>query len=123
MSLPTAEEAVATLVNIVSIDRPEDEIKSLPRLIAESKGKDIEQIYRSSDAGVLEDVTLRQEITEAVRAAVRASVERSTDANGRVTEVNPLFAGAMAVFQGGSPMRAALKESGFDIEDDAMAPT
>merc|ERR1719235_606792 len=107
---PTAEEAVATLVNIVSIDRPEDEIKSLPRLIAESKGKDIEDIYRKSDAGVLEDVTLRQEITEAVRAAVRASVERSTDANGRVTEVNPLFAGMTNLMSGGSPMYAALKE-------------
>ena len=39
---PTAEEAIATLVNIVSIDRPEDEIKSLPRIIAESEGKNIE---------------------------------------------------------------------------------
>merc|ERR1719243_466290 len=44
---PTAEEAIATLVNIVSIDRPEDEIKSLPRIIAESKGKDIEEVYRN----------------------------------------------------------------------------
>merc|ERR1719387_1681427 len=116
---PTAEEAIATLVNIVSIDRPEDEIKSLPRIIAESEGKNIDALYKSE---ALEDVTLRTKITEGVRAAVRASVDRSTDANGRVTEVNPMMAGFQSMM-GGSPMRAALKESGFDIEDEAMAPT
>ena len=31
-----SEESIATLVNIASLDRPEDGIKSLPRLIAES---------------------------------------------------------------------------------------
>merc|ERR1719393_1071887 len=93
---PTAEEAIATLVNIVSIDRPEDEIKSLPRIIAESEGKNIDQIYRSSDAGTLADVNLRQNIVE----AVRASVERSTDANGRVTEVNPMMAGLQNMMGG-----------------------
>ena len=119
---PTAEEAIATLVNIVSIDRPEDEIKSLPRIMAETKGRDIEDIYRKSDAGVLEDVTLRQEIVEGVRAAVRASVERSTDAAGRVTEVNPMMAGLQNMM-GGSPMRLALKEKGFDVSDEVMTPT
>jgi len=59
---PTAEEAIATLVNIVSIDRPEDEIKSLPRIIAETLGRDIEQVYRSSDAGTLADVNLVTQI-------------------------------------------------------------
>ena len=73
---PTAEEAIATLVNIVSIDRPEDEIKSLPRIIAESEGKNIDALYKSE---ALEDVTLRTKITEGVRAAVRASVDRSLD--------------------------------------------
>jgi len=122
---PTAEEAIATLVNIVSIDRPEEGegIQSLPRLLAKSRGRDIEDIYRQASAGVLADVQLQQEITEAARAAVRASVDRSTDANGRVTEVNPMFAGAMAVFSGGSPMKTALKENGFDLEDDEMAAT
>merc|ERR1719387_173524 len=94
---PTAEEAVATLVNIASIDRPEDGIKSLPRLIAESIGRDIEQIYRSSDAGDLADGQLRQQIVQAVRTSVAACVERSTDMSGRVTEVNPLAAGMMNI--------------------------
>merc|ERR1719194_141480 len=59
---PTAEEAIATLVNIASVDRPEDGIKALPRIIAESKGRDIEEVYRNNDAGVLEDVTLAEQI-------------------------------------------------------------
>merc|ERR1719326_353146 len=66
---PTAEESVATLVNIAQLDRPEAGIKSLPRILAESIGQDIEAVYRSSDAGVLEDVNRIQQITEASRAA------------------------------------------------------
>merc|ERR1719310_1733204 len=88
---PTAEEAIATLVNIASIDRPEDGIPGLPRLLAKAKGRDIEEVYRNNDAGVLEDVQLAEQIKMGVRAAVRASVERSTDANGRVTEVNEMM--------------------------------
>jgi len=119
---PTAEEAIATLVNIASIDRPEDNIKSLPRSIAEAMGRDIEQIYRSSDNGDLADAQLRQEIVEAVRASVRACVDRSTDFNGRVTEVNPVMANLGSFFGGGSPMKNALKEKGFTVEDEAIAP-
>merc|ERR1740124_104949 len=116
---PTAEEAIATLVNIVSIDRPEDEIKSLPRIIAETLNKNIEQLYKSE---TLEDVTLKTKITEGVRAAVRASVDRSTDANGRVTEVNPMMSGLQNMM-GGSPMKIALKEVGFEVSDEAMTKT
>merc|ERR1712086_442266 len=116
---PTAEEAIATLVNIVSIDRPEDEIKSLPRIIAETLNKNIEQLYKSE---TLEDVTLKTKITEGVRAAVRASVDRSTDANGRVTEVNPMMSGLQNMM-GGSPMKQALKEVGFEGADEAMTKT
>ena len=109
---PTAEEAVATLVNIASIDRPEgnglpegqggDEtpISGLPRILAKSRGRDIEDVYRSSDAGVLADVRLAEEIKEGVRAAVKASVDRSTDANGRVTEVNEMMENLGAMFSG-----------------------
>jgi len=120
---PTAAEAVATLVNIASIDRPEDGIKGLPRIIAESLGRDIEQLYRTSDAGVLEDATLRQKIVEAVRGSVQACVDRSTDAQGRVTEVNAMAAGLTSMFEGGSPMVKALKAEGFDkVDDEAIAP-
>jgi magnesium chelatase subunit H len=41
---PSAEEAIATLVNIASLDRPEDELLGLPALLARSVGRDIEEL-------------------------------------------------------------------------------
>jgi len=88
---PTAEEAVATLVNIAQLDRPEDGIEGLPRVIAASIGRDINDVYRGNNQGVLEDVDLNTKITEAARAATRALVDQSTDGNGRVKEVKSVF--------------------------------
>merc|ERR1711871_1843205 len=122
---PTAEEAIATLVNIAGIDRPEDNIKSLPRQIAESIGRDIEEIYRNANAGVLTDVELNQRITNANREAVRAMVGQSTDSNGRVTEVAPVFkelGNMFSAISGGSPMQKALNAQGFTISDENLKP-
>ena len=47
-------------VSIASLDRPEDNIKSLPRIIAESKKRDINEIYTNADKGILTDVTMLQ---------------------------------------------------------------
>jgi len=88
---PTAEEAVATLVNIAQLDRPEDKIEGLPRVIAASIGRDVNDVYRGNNQGVLEDVELNDQVTEAARAAVRALVNQSTDSSGRVKEVKNLF--------------------------------
>merc|ERR1711988_388679 len=119
--MPSAEEAVATLVNIAAIDRPEDNIKGLPRILAESIGRNIEDIYRNANNGVLDDVALNQKITEANRAAVRAMVQRSTDAAGRVKEVNPM--GNIFNIFGGSPQKKACTDAGFNNCNDAdMAP-
>ena len=63
---PTAEEAIATLVNIAGLDREEDGIMSLQRVIAESLGRDIDEIYANSDKGVLDDVQLLYDINQAV---------------------------------------------------------
>ncbi|MEO1507819.1 MAG: magnesium chelatase subunit H, partial [Cyanobacteria bacterium J06633_23] len=82
---PTAEEAVATLVNIASLDREEEGFKSLQRIISESLGRDIDEIYRNSDFGVLDDVQLLFEINEATRAAVGAIVNEQLDDEGRVS--------------------------------------
>lgn len=123
---PTAEEAIATLVNIAGIDRPEDNIKSLPRVIADSIGRDIEQIYRSANEGKLDDVALLQKITEAQRAAVRALVLRSTDSSGRVKEVVPILKQGMnflSALSGGTPWKKALGEKGFSgVSDEVLAP-
>jgi magnesium chelatase subunit H len=106
---PTAEEAIATLVSIASLDRPDDKIKSLPRILAESKGREITEIYTNADKGILTDVTLLQSITEASRAAVRACVERSTNAQGRIEAVNP-FGKMFEGLSGGSPMRKVMNK-------------
>jgi magnesium chelatase subunit H len=84
---PSAEEAVATLVNIAAIDRPEEEIFGLPGILAESLGREIEDIYRSSDRGVLSDVMLLNDITQACRTAVKAFVDRTTNKSGQVVDV------------------------------------
>lgn len=86
---PTATEAIATLVNIASLDRPEDGIVSLPRIIAESINRDIEEIYQNNNNGVLADVELLQKITQATREAVGALVESQTESDGRVSKVTP----------------------------------
>eukprot|EP00887_Chlorella_sp_A99_P003735 scaffold7.g3735.t1 len=90
---PTAEEAVATLVNIAELDRPDNDppIKALPGILARSIGRDIEQIYAASNKGVLADVELLQQITEACRSCVREFVRDRTGLDGRVG--NNWFAG------------------------------
>ncbi|MEA5510616.1 magnesium chelatase subunit H [Crocosphaera sp. UHCC 0190] len=87
---PTAEEAIATLVNIAALDREEEEILALPRIIANSLGRNIEEIYQNSDRGILEDVELLQQITLATREAVSALVKEQIDAEGRVSFVSKL---------------------------------
>ena len=85
---PTAEEAIATLVNIASLDREEDSILSLQRIIANSVERDIDQIYANSDRGVLDDVELLNSINMAIRAAVAAMVHAQIDEEGRVSKLS-----------------------------------
>ncbi|MCT7958433.1 magnesium chelatase subunit H [Laspinema palackyanum] len=87
---PSAEEAIATLVNIASLDRDEEGVKSLLRIIANSIGRDIDELYANNDKGILEDVELLQAIIQATRAAVAALVQEQTDAEGRVSKVSKL---------------------------------
>merc|ERR1719401_2812370 len=109
---PSAEEAVATLVNIGSIDRPELEtpLRGMPGILAKSVDRSIEEIYRNSDKGVLADVELLQDITLACRESVQAFVADKVSNEGRV-DVNLVndflsFAGVkakpyMQVLEGG----------------------
>ncbi|KAJ6797515.1 magnesium-chelatase subunit ChlH, chloroplastic-like [Iris pallida] len=84
---PTAMEAVATLVNIAALDRPEEGLYSLPGILAETVGRSIEDVYRGNDKGVLSDVELLRQITEASRGSVAAFVERTTNKKGQVVDV------------------------------------
>ncbi|KAI9132522.1 magnesium chelatase subunit H [Acaryochloris sp. CCMEE 5410] len=118
---PTAEEAIATLVNIASLDRGEDNILGLPRLIANSINRDLDEIFHNSDRGVLEDVDLLNTINETTRAAVAAIVHTQIDEEGRVSKVSPLN-----LFNFGrqeEPWVKALKEAGFpDVDQEALTP-
>ena len=117
---PTAAEAIATLVSIAELDRQETEILSLPRIIANSIGREIEQIYRHSDQGNLADVQLLQEIKLATRAAVAALVKAQTDADGRVSRVSKLN-----FFQMGKkePWIEALQQAGYPkVDPQALKP-
>lgn len=87
---PTAEEAIATLVNIANLDREEDGLVSLSRIIAQSCDRNIDEIYSNNDKGILADVELLQNITLACRHAVTALVKEQTDADGRVSLVSKL---------------------------------
>ncbi|KAK9822197.1 hypothetical protein WJX81_002621 [Elliptochloris bilobata] len=84
---PSAAEAVATLVNIAEIDRPDNDppVAGLPGILARSMGRSIEEIYLNNNKGVLEEVNLLQDITMATREMVGAFVNDRTDANGLIT--------------------------------------
>ncbi|MBD2636059.1 magnesium chelatase subunit H [Limnothrix sp. FACHB-881] len=118
---PTAEEAVATLVNIAALDRPEDGIIALPRIIANSIYRDIEEIYRNSDKGVLADVELLQQITLATRTAVKAMVDAQIDTDGRLSKLTKFnFFGFGTQKQ---PWVEALSEAGFNnVDRDSLKP-
>jgi len=117
---PTAEEAIATLVNIAALDRPEEEILSLPRIIANSINRDIDEIYRNSDRGMLEDVQLLQEITLATRDALSALVKAQTDADGRVSKVSKLNFFNMGKKE---PWLEALHQAGYPkVDPQALKP-
>ncbi len=107
---PSAEEAIATLVNIASLDREEEKIVGLPRIIAQSINRDLDEIYRRNDQGILEDVELLQKITLATRAAVTALVQTQIDAEGRVSQVAKLNFFNMGKKE---PWLEALQEKGF----------
>jgi len=117
---PTAEEAIATLVNIGSLDRPEDEIQSLLRIIANSIGRDIDEIYQNNDKGILGDVQLLQDITQATRNAVAALVQAQADADGRVSKVSKLNFLNMGKQQ---PWIEAMHELGYTkVDPQALKP-
>lgn len=50
-------------------------------------GRDIEDVYRGSDKGILADVELLRQITEASRGAITAFVEKTTNSKGQVVNV------------------------------------
>jgi magnesium chelatase subunit H len=119
---PSAEEAVATLVNIAAIDRPEEDIAGLPGLLAQAVGREIEDVYRSSDRGVLADVTLLNEITQTSREVVGAFVAKTTNKAGQVVNVQNGLANLFG-FAKKDPWMDALQNTKFRNVDQAKMTT
>ncbi len=115
---PSAAEAIATLVNIASLDRREEGLLGLPRIIANSMGRDLDEIYQNSDRGLLTDVQCLQDITLASRAAVTALVQAQADTEGRIsaiTKLNFFNLGRKA------PWLEALHQAGYpDVDPDPL---
>jgi len=81
---PTAEEAVATLVNIASLEREQEGLRSLPGLLAESINLTIDQIYDGNNKGELKYVELNEKIIKTSRESIFAMVNSLKIINGRV---------------------------------------
>lgn len=121
---PTAGEAIATLVNIAGLDREEEGILSLQRIIANSLNRDLEEIYQNSDRGVLADVDLLNQINQAVRVTVAAMVQAQVDEEGRVSKTS-MFGNLFNFGSGGKkePWVEALHDAGYpQVDLDALKP-
>jgi magnesium chelatase subunit H len=122
---PSATEAIATLVNIAEIDRPDVEtgpVPGLPGVLARSIGVQIEQLYAGNNRGDLDAVTLNEEIKEACRAMVRAFVEDRLDAAGKVSADSfASFARRLGLQK--SPWEAALAGTQFAKADGGQLAT
>ncbi len=119
---PTAEEAIATLVSIAALEREEEGLRSLPGLLAESKDRTIEDIFRGNDEGVLIDVELNRQILETARDAVTSMVKSLTGRDGRVTMkkgILSLFIDLLKRigFKFPSPWLQACRRNGFNIKN------
>ncbi|HTL88926.1 MAG TPA: magnesium chelatase subunit H, partial [Leptolyngbya sp.] len=119
---PSADEAIATLVNIASLDRPEENMLSLPRIIADSLNRDIDEIFQNSDRGVLNDVQLLNEINQATRSAIAAMVKAQIDQDGRVSRSSMLT--NLFSFNGKkAPWIEALHDAGYpNVDPEALKP-
>ncbi len=117
---PTAEEAIATLVSIASLEREEDGLRSLPGLLAEAVDRTIEDVFKGNDKGVLTDVELNRKITEASRQAVASMITSMTDKEGRVNISKKNAISKLTTllerfgFNFGSPWERACIKAGFN---------
>ncbi len=117
---PKIQDVADVLSSIASFDRPEDNLKSLPRLLAESIGRDIDEIYKNSDRGLFDDVQLLADLKAATHKAVSALVQAQADADGRVSRLAVLDFFKLGKTE---PWIAALQECGYNkVNKDEAKP-
>jgi magnesium chelatase subunit H len=111
---PKIEDVTDVLSSIASFDRPEDHVKSLLRIICESIGRDLDQLYKSSDKGILADVDLLARIRKATNQAVGALVKAKSDDKGRISKLSVLNFLKMGKTE---PWISALHDCGYEQID------
>ncbi len=117
---PKLAEAADVLASIVSFDRLEDNLKSLPRLLAESIDRDIDEIYKNNDRGIFADVELLAQIKRATHKAIEALIQAQVDADGRLSKVSVLNFLRLGKNE---PWIDALNECGFTkIDREQLKP-
>ena len=117
---PVLADITDVLASIASFDRPEDGVKSLLRIISESIGRDLDQIYKSSDLGILTDVELLAHMRTATTKAVGSLVKAKVDDDGRISKLSMLNFFKMGKTE---PWITALKDCGYDrVDPEAIKP-
>jgi len=80
----------------------------------------MDEVYKNSDRGVLEDVQLLYDINQAVRAAVAAMVKEQIDGEGRVSFINKINFFNMGRKE---PWIEALAQAGYPkVDPEALKP-
>lgn len=108
---PKLEDITDVLSSIASFDRPEEKVKSLLRILCESIGRDLEQIYKSSDKGNYADVELLAMMKAATNRAVGALVKAKSDVDGRISKLSVLNFLNMGKVE---PWIESLRASGYE---------
>ena len=117
---PKVEDVTDVLTSIASFDRPEDNMKSLLRIMCECIGRDIEQLYKSSDKGIYADVELLVNIRAIANKAVGALVKAKADDDGRVSKLSVLNFFRMGKTE---PWIEVFQENGYpNINKDDIKP-
>jgi magnesium chelatase subunit H len=117
---PKVEDVTDVLTSIASFDRPEDNMKSLLRIMCECIGRDIEQLYKSSDKGIYADVELLANIRAIANKAVGALVKAKADDDGRVSKLSVLNFFRMGKTE---PWIEVFQENGYpNINKDDIKP-
>ncbi len=117
---PKVEDVTDVLTSIASFDRPEDNMKSLLRIMCEAINRDIEQLYKSSDKGIYADVELLSGIRAIANKAVGALVKAKADDDGKVSKLSVLNFFKMGKTE---PWIEVFQENGYaNINKDDIKP-
>ncbi|MDX1978573.1 MAG: magnesium chelatase subunit H [Pseudanabaenaceae cyanobacterium bins.68] len=117
---PRIEDVTDVLTSIASFDRPEDNLKSILRILCESINRDLDQLYKAADQGIYEDVQLLASLKVIAHDAVAALVKAQVEVDGRLPKLMGLNFLNMGKTE---PWIKVLQEAGYpNCDRDALKP-